>query len=147
VTLKGTVARRAAVEVAQALAGSVSDVKNVEMELEVAEDARTAGRPGGEAPTFTFPVPPLPPNAVAGPRFPPPPGTPEAEALKEVLKLGKEALAKGDATAALAHYKAALSIDPTSRDAHVGLAQATRVLMGEVGRGRRARTRRAPGEQ
>jgi hypothetical protein len=145
VTLKGKVSRRAAAEVAHALAGSVRDVKNVEMELEVAEDARTTGRPEGDPPSFTLPVPPLPPNVVAGPHFPPPPGTPQAEALKELLKEGKKALAKGDTAGAMAAYKAAVSIDPTSREAHVGLAQATRALMGEAGRGRRARTRREPG--
>jgi hypothetical protein len=75
--------------------------------------------------------------------FPPRPGTPEAEKLRVFLDQGRAALDKGDAKEAMEAYANALGLDPTSGEAHAGIARAQRLLIGE-GRPRGRRGRGSP---
>jgi serine/threonine protein kinase len=145
VTLTGKVSRGLAVEIARALASSVPGVKKVESELEVQQEA-LPGPPGPEKGQHPIPAP-RPPVVPPGPRFPPAEGTPEADALKELLESGRKSLAERDGLGALAAYSSVLAFDPTSREAHQGMARAKRLMTEERARERRARSRQPPDPQ
>jgi hypothetical protein len=127
VTLSGEVADPTVAQVAEALAESHPGVKGVRNEIQVTPPADSR-RAGGR----DFPVPSIPPF-IAGrgghPRAgPPSPGTPQHEALKELLKEGKAALARGEPQEAIAIYGSALAIDGRNQEARRGIEEAGRKL-------------------
>jgi serine/threonine-protein kinase len=143
VSLSGTVSRGVAAEVARVLASRVTGVKKVVSDLEVNEETVPSARPGRpnvnvprppSAPVVPFPIPNLP--------FPPRPGSPEAEQLRIHLDEGRAALDKGDGQAAIEAYANALSLDPTSGEAHSGMARAQRLIIGQHPEEQRPRGRR-----
>jgi hypothetical protein len=150
-TLAGVVEDPAASRVAEALAESYPGIKEVRNKIELHHDkdareeaakqkdkdkAKLAG-PG----QIVIPMPNLPnfPPVIIGPQGPgggpPAPGTPQAEALAELLKEGRKALAGGHADDALGIYTAALMIDNRNAEARQGMQQAARMVRRQFGRG------------
>jgi hypothetical protein len=122
VTLSGEVADPATRQIAEALAESHPGVSGVRNEIEVTP--RTESRRAERG----VPVPSLPPILVPRgehpPLGPPSPGTAQHEALQELLKEGKAALARGQPEEALAIYGSALALDGRNLEARRGIEQA-----------------------
>jgi hypothetical protein len=121
----------AAAQVAEALAESTPGVKGVRNELEMNKEA--------ENKPLVIPMPSMPPIVVRppfmrhGPQAPSP-GTPEYEALTELLKEGKKAMAKGAYEEAVGIYGAAVGIDPRNEEARTGMRNATAQLRQQLRR-------------
>jgi serine/threonine protein kinase len=123
VTLSGSVGDPAAAQVAEALAESYPGVKGVRNQLELPQHAEGGGR------TLNIPIPKMPPIIVGRPGAAgPAPGTPQYEALTELLKEGKKAIARGEAEEALAIYGSALAIDGRNLEAHRGMQEAANLM-------------------
>jgi len=144
-TLSGTVEDPAAARVAEALAESFPGIKSVENKIELHQDedakAKQKEKTGvvagpGE---IVIPMPNLPhmPPVVIAPQGPgnqaPAPGTPQAEALSELLKEGRKALAKGRGDEAIGIFTAALMIDNRNEEARQGMQQAARMMRRQFG--------------
>jgi serine/threonine-protein kinase len=129
VTLSGDVRDPAAAQVAEALAESYPGVKSVRNQIalpgakEAEKAAEAAEKADPESRKVVIPVPPIPP-VIAG--EPPAPGTPQAQALADLLREGREALQKDRIEDAMALYSVAISLDNRNREARQGLQEATR---------------------
>jgi serine/threonine protein kinase len=122
VTLSGSVGDPAAAQVAEALAESYPGVKGVQNEIELPEREE-----GGHA--LRIPIPRMPPVIIGRPGAGrPSPGTPQHEALTELLKEGKKAMARGSAEEAMAIYGSALAIDGRNEEARQGMHEAATLM-------------------
>jgi serine/threonine protein kinase len=126
VTLSGSVEDPTAAQVAEALAESVPGVKEVHNDI---EQSKPQGKEKANG-RVMIPLPGLPPiifgKPGGHPGGPPSPGTPQHEALTELLREGKKALARGDAQEAMAIYGSALTLDGRNEEARRGLQAAAR---------------------
>jgi hypothetical protein len=135
-TLTGEIEDPSAAQVAEALAESYPGIKSVQNQIELPggrkadqAEARKEAEKAAEAAAeiavregrrIVIPLPPV----IAG--RPPEPGSPQAEAVTDLLREGKEALEKNEVEDAMALYSAALSLDPRNRQARVGIQEAAR---------------------
>jgi serine/threonine-protein kinase len=121
VTLSGSVEDPAAAQVAEALAESHPGVKGVRNQIESPKHE--------EGQVLRVPIPAMPPIILGRPGGGhPSPGTPQYEALTELLKEGKKALDRGEAEEAMAIYGSALAIDGRNQEAHRGMQQAAMMM-------------------
>jgi serine/threonine protein kinase len=145
-TLSGMVEDPAAARVAEALAESFPGIKSVENKIELHQDGGAQAKQKEKHGVVAGPgeivipmpnIPHIPPVLIApmGPRnAPPAPGTPQAEALAELLKEGRKALAGGRHEEAIGIYTAALMIDNRNLQARQGMQQAARMMRRQFGR-------------
>jgi hypothetical protein len=129
VTLRGKVPSATASQVAEALAETVPGVTEVRNEIRAPKES-----PGTHAvprpdmvppPGKVMPVPPAP----RAPGVPPvDPKSPEGQALQELLKRGREAMAADHPEIAIRHYGAALSLDPGNEEANKGMEKAAAAM-------------------
>ncbi len=125
VTLGGEAPSSTIAQVAEALAETVPGVKSVTNQIRSPDEGRGAGASGrhrGVPPPG--PVGPVP-RVSRAPGTPPiDPNSPEGEALRELLKRGREALAADKPEEALRHYGTAMSLDPGNEEANEGMQKA-----------------------
>jgi serine/threonine protein kinase len=131
VTLSGEVPDQSVALVAEALAETVPGVERVENEIKAPiASARSRARaqaplPPG-APPITVPVPP-PPRGMG----PVAPGSPEAQAIAELLKKARKAVAANRPEEAMGHYGAIMAIDHTNEEAREGMQRAALGMSGD----------------
>jgi serine/threonine protein kinase len=131
VTLEGDVPDSSIALVAEALAETVPGVERIDNRLKApvaSSRPRTAARgtvPPG-APAITMPEPPPPPGA-----SPVDPHSPEGEAIAELLKKARKAVAQNRPDEAMRHYSAVLSLDHTNEEAQDGIKRASLAFTGD----------------
>jgi serine/threonine protein kinase len=131
VTLDGEVPDQSVALVAEALAETVPGVERVENEIKApVASARSRARsqvpPPPGAPPITVPVPPAPDGM--GPVAP---GSPDAQAIEELLKKARKAVAANRPEEAMQHYGAIMAIDHTNEEARDGMQRAALGLSGD----------------
>jgi serine/threonine protein kinase len=132
VTLRGKVPSAVTSQVAEALAETVPGVTEVRNQIRAPSPS-----PGTHPmPRPNVVVPPGRAMPVPGaPRVPGvdpvDPGSPEGEALKELLRRGDEAMKANRPDQAIRHYGTALSLDPTSEEAKKGMENASQAMGGD----------------
>ena len=127
VTLQGEVPDQSVALVAEALAETVPGVERIENEIKApVRSARTEprGLPRG-APPITIPEPAGPPDLK-----PVAPNSPEAQAIDELLKKARKAVAENRPEEAMSHYGAVMSIDHTNEEAREGMQRAALGMTG-----------------
>jgi serine/threonine protein kinase len=130
VTLSGKVTSATTSQVAEALAETVPGVTEVRNEIRGPKES-----PGAQARPPAAVMPPGP--VVPVPRVPRAPGvepvdpkSPEGQALQELLKRGREAMAANHPEIAIRHYGTALSLDPNNEEANKGIEKAAAAMAG-----------------
>jgi serine/threonine protein kinase len=131
VTLEGEVPDQSVALVAEALAETVPGVERVENEIKAPVRSAQAGSRGKGAlppgaPSMVLPDPPSPPDMK-----PVAPSSPEAQAIAELLKKAKKAVAENRPEEAMGHYGAILSIDHTNEAAQDGMRRAGLAMSGD----------------
>ncbi len=147
VTLDGDVPDQSVALVAEALAETGPGVERIDNRIKApVASARSGARgpapaPPG-APPLTVPVPPAP--AGVGPVAP---GSPEAQAIAELLKKARKAVAENRPEEAMGHYGAIMAIDHTNEEARNGMQRAALGMSGDwmrrFGWDQRSRERRS----
>jgi serine/threonine protein kinase len=129
VTLEGEVPDQSVALVAEALAETVPGVERVENEIKApirSAQAGPRGLPRGAPPPITAPEPPGPPDMK-----PVAPDSPDAQAIAELLKKARKAVAENRPEEAMGHYGAVMSIDHTNQEAREGLQRAALGMSGD----------------
>ncbi|MET0554737.1 MAG: protein kinase [Vicinamibacteria bacterium] len=131
VTLDGEVPDQSVALVAEALAETVPGVERIENQIKApirSAQSGTRGKsgvpPGG--PVIELPEPPAPPEMK-----PVAPNSPEAQAIAELLKKARKAVAENKPEEAMGHYGAIMSIDHTNEEAQEGMKRASLALSGD----------------
>jgi len=129
VTLGGEAPSAAIAQVAEALAETIPGVTGVRNQIRSPEHSRGAGA-GARPKAVPAPgqVPPVAPVPRAPGTAPLDPKSPEGQALQELLKRGREALAADKPEEAIRHYGAAISLDPSNEEAHKGMEKAATAM-------------------
>jgi hypothetical protein len=147
VTLDGDVPDQSVALVAEALAETVPGVERIDNRIKAAVASARSGARGPApappgAPPLTVPVPPAP--AGVGPVAP---GSPEAQAIAELLKKARKAVAENRPEEAMSHYGAIMAIDHTNEEARNGMQRAALGMSGDwmrrFGWDQRSRERRS----
>jgi hypothetical protein len=132
VTLQGEVPDQSIALVAEALAETVPGVERIENEIKAPVATAKSGARGKTmmpppgAPPMTAPEAPAPPGA-----RPVLPDSPEGQAIAELLKKARKAVAENRPEEAMQHYGAVMSIDHTNEEARNGLQRAALGMTGD----------------